>query len=106
MEFKDVGFINLAGVRKSFRGKKKKTSHHGRWWMTGFRCQSAKHNSIMSRGWCVVQHYWRDLNNKPMEQVRKYVYDQISDKHNLLEETTIRYDNERRYEYIRSFECF
>ena len=41
-----------------------------------------------------------------MEEVRKHVYDEIFDKQNLLEETTIQYENERRYEDSRSFECF
>ena len=44
--------------------------------------------------------------NPNMEQVRKFVYDQISDKQNLLEVTTVRYENERRYEDCISFKCF
>ena len=41
-----------------------------------------------------------------MEQVRKSVYDQIFDKHNLLEAIAVQYENETRYKNIRSFECF
>ena len=41
-----------------------------------------------------------------MAQVGKYVYDKIFDKQNLLEETIVRYENERRYEDNISFECF
>ena len=41
-----------------------------------------------------------------MEKARKYVYDQIFDKQNLLEETFVQYENDRRYEDSRSFEFF
>ena len=41
-----------------------------------------------------------------MEQVRKSIYDKIFDKQNLLEETVLRYENERRYEDSTSFDCF
>ena len=41
-----------------------------------------------------------------MEQVRNFVYDQIIDKHNLLEATIVRYENERRYDNNRSLNVF
>ena len=106
MEIKDAGSVSSVGVTESLRWKNTEISNHDRWWMGGFRCESTKHNSIMSCGWCVVQHYWRNINSKPMEHVRKFVYDQISDKQDLLEVTTVWYENERRYEDSRSFGWF
>ena len=41
-----------------------------------------------------------------MEQVRKFVYDQIFDKHNLVEVTIVWYENEGSCEDSRSFDCF
>ena len=74
--------------------------------MRGIRCQRTEHNSIMSCVCCVIQRCWRKVTSKPMEQVRKSVYDKIFDKYNLLEETGVLYENEIRYVDNRSFECF
>ena len=41
-----------------------------------------------------------------MEEFIKYVYDEIFDKQNSLEETTVQSENERRYEDNISFQCF
>ena len=40
------------------------------------------------------------------KKIRMSTYDEIFDKKNLLEEITVRYENERRHKDNRSFQCF